>query len=226
MRKAKEGVPFQEASAFVHRLRTRTKHFVNSMFCLNRQGLTKKEKKMNKNRWVFTLSFLASMIVAFLSPVFFPQLSPTAFARVVCDGGWRYDITFIDKHFYALDAANTVHNAGRRTVPLTASVKVTREIDATLDGEVSAETGLLLAKVQAKFHVNVARSFTSEQGLSITVPVPPRTETHVTYGTYIYTYRVHSYFVQAQGCLIRNSQTKTFLAPKADRAWNITSKPL
>jgi hypothetical protein len=199
----------------MHRLIIRTKRLVNSTLCLNGQGLTSKEKKMNKKHWVFALSFMASMVVVFLSPVFFPQLSPTVFARQVCDAGWQYDIQSTGLSYKPLSDPKFLRNPSGYPNTLDFTVTKTKTVTASFDAQIAAESGLLFEKVHVQFGVTLSKSTSTQTTVTDHYTVAPHTTIKMTYMARINSYQVHKYFL-SKACTTSRDSYSQFSAPAGE----------
>ncbi|MDN3265946.1 hypothetical protein QWJ26_40475 [Streptomyces sp. CSDS2] len=82
----------------------------------------------------------------------------------------------------AVGPPNANCNGTSRTARSTFASQVTGEVGVSAIGKLETSVGTLIAKVKAKYEVNVSAKLTAKTGDSVSVDTPSHTTTHTTYG--------------------------------------------
>jgi hypothetical protein len=145
-------------------------------------------------------------VAAMLSALLLATLGLAAPAAVAayptCGAGWVYtDVTRYPKKMRVLMGPFAYENdsPNPQTFSLTKYVSGTVSFSASAEGSVSA--GVIIAKVEAKFGVNVSLSKTVAATLSASMKVDPHRTGHLAFGVWRFVSTGHYYYLR-ENCTI------------------------
>ncbi|WP_326590737.1 hypothetical protein [Streptomyces brevispora] len=116
------------------------------------------------------------------------------------------------KYHKGVGPTNSNYNGTSRTARSTFTSEVTGEVGVSVSGELSTSVDVMVAKIEAKYAVNLSVKLTAKVGNSIAADTPPKKTTNAKYGVYRLKNTGSSYTIYSN-CKTTTKKTVTSYTP-------------